>query len=219
MIRALLNTNVLERLSVTDALHHPWFGLDFTRSVKVEEAVPVFFMVGSQRSGSNWLRTMLDQREDLAGPHPPHIMREFMPIMGKFGDLSLDNDNYRIMVDHVCTFVERNQVPWTDKHGNPIIFHRMTIYDRAEVSCRRIVQTRQQAGNATPMDRSLYLLAVFDSIMYYYTKANGKMMWLCKSMAMAQFHSQLLEFYGQERLRYIYLVRDPRDVAMSFRKT
>jgi hypothetical protein len=29
----------------------------------------IFFMIGSQRSGSNWLRTMLDEREDLAGPH------------------------------------------------------------------------------------------------------------------------------------------------------
>ena len=65
-------------------------------------------MIGSQRSGSNWLRTMLDQREDLIGPHPPHIMREFMPTIGKFGDLSQDG-NFTVLLDHVCTFVERNQ--------------------------------------------------------------------------------------------------------------
>ena len=49
---------------------------------------PVFFMIGSQRSGSNWLRTMLNEREDLAGPHPPHILRDFAPIVDKFGDMS-----------------------------------------------------------------------------------------------------------------------------------
>ena len=34
-----------------------------------------------------------------------------------------------------------------------------------------------------------------------------------------KFHDLLLEFYGEKRLRYVYLVRDPRDVAMSFMKT
>lgn len=56
---------------------------------------------------------MLDEREDLAGPHPPHMMCDFMPIIGKFGDLNKD-ENFRILVDHLCTFVENNQVPWTD---------------------------------------------------------------------------------------------------------
>ena len=42
---------------------------------------------GCQRSGSNWLRTMLGEREDLIAPHPPHILREFLPILSKFGDL------------------------------------------------------------------------------------------------------------------------------------
>jgi hypothetical protein len=30
---------------------------------------------------------MLGEREDLIAPHPPHIMREFMPILSKFGDI------------------------------------------------------------------------------------------------------------------------------------
>lgn len=65
---------------------------------------PVFFMIGSQRSGSNWLRTTLDEREDLAGPHPPHIVRDFMPILHKFGDLD-NGERLRVLMDHVCTFV------------------------------------------------------------------------------------------------------------------
>lgn len=42
---------------------------------------------------------------------------------------------------------------------------------------------------------------------------------MCKSMGMSAYHTSLLKFYGERRLRYIYLVRDPRDVAMSFMKT
>ena len=52
------------------------------------EVEPVFFMIGCQRSGSNWLRTMLGEREDLIAPHPPHIMRDFSPLLGKYGDLN-----------------------------------------------------------------------------------------------------------------------------------
>ena len=32
-----------------------------------DPSAKIFFMIGSQRSGSNWLRTMLSEREDLAG--------------------------------------------------------------------------------------------------------------------------------------------------------
>ena len=42
---------------------------------------------------------------------------------------------------------------------------------------------------------------------------------MCKSMGISQSHDLLLSFYGKERLRYIYLYRDPRDVCLSFMKT
>ena len=174
----------------------------------------VFFMIGSQRSGSNWLRTMLDQREDLVGPHPPHVMREFMPIIAKFGDLSQD-DSFGILVDHVCTFVERNQVPWNDKYGQRIIFCRQTVCDQAKASCKRL---ERQEGEYC-LNEELYLLSIFDALMDFFAEANGKELWLCKSMGMSAYHRSLLKFYGKERLRYIYLVRDPRDVAMSFMNT
>lgn len=68
-------------------------------------------------------------------------------------------------------------------------------------------------------DNQNYLLAIFDAIMNSMAKANGKRLWMCKSMGMSQYHDLLLKFYGKERLRYIYLVRDPRDVCLSFLKT
>lgn len=60
------------------------FGLNTVKA----EVQPVFFMIGCQRSGSNWLRTMLGEREDLIAPHPPHIMRDFSPLLQKYGDLN-----------------------------------------------------------------------------------------------------------------------------------
>mmetsp|Transcript_10958 Transcript_10958/g.15370 ORF Transcript_10958/g.15370 Transcript_10958/m.15370 type:complete len:411 (-) Transcript_10958:821-2053(-) len=221
-ISALLTYEPTKRLSAHDALTlpQPWFSLDLNQTkLSSQQVNPVFFMIGSQRSGSNWLRTMIDEREDVAGPHPPHIMRDFMPNITKFGPLDNDN-NYRVLVDHVCAFVERNQVPWTDMHETNIQFPRNYIFCIAKESCERLLQNRHAHNqDPKPLEHGLYLLSIFDAIMCHYTKVNGKRVWMCKSMGMSVFHDLLLEFYGEQRLRYIYLVRDPRDVAMSFMRT
>ena len=64
-------------------------------TIQVAQSTQVFFMIGCQRSGSNWLRTMLSEREDLKAPHPPHIMRDFMPKLDEYGDLS-DQRNLKV---------------------------------------------------------------------------------------------------------------------------
>ena len=69
------------------------------------------------------------------------------------------------------------------------------------------------------IDGKYYLLAIFDEIMNKCAEANGCRMWMCKSMGMSQYYDMLLTFYGKERLRFIYLVRDPRDVTLSFMNT
>jgi len=230
-ISELLNHNTDSRLSAEQTLNHKWLLEDSVNLKKKEtkDEHQVFFMIGSQRSGSNWLRTMLDEREDLAGPHPPHMMRDFMPIIDKFGDLAED-ENFRVLVDHLCVFVEKNQVPWTDCHNHRLSFSRNKIYEKAIASCNRLRRQQTKAkeidsqdGNVSSkirlVNKGLYVLSIFDAIMEYYTQSNGKRTWICKSMGMSKFHDLLIEFYGESRLRYIYLVRDPRDVAMSFMKT
>ena len=86
-----------------------------------EERPPVFFLFGSQRSGSNWLHTMISESKVIATPHPPHILKSLMPILDKFGDLCQE-DNLRALVDHVCEFVEKNPFPWVDVNEERIIF-------------------------------------------------------------------------------------------------
>ncbi len=219
-IKSCLVTDPKKRFTASVALDHPWFKANI-KEIKVHkhtEDVPCFFMIGSQRSGSNWLRTMLDQREDLGCPHPPHMMREYVPLLDKFGDLSIEL-NLRILVDHVCSFVERNQVPWTNKHGAIIIFSRTLMYNNTHDNVERMAAARKEKNITIPIESGLYMLSIFDAIMGFYAKSNGKRIWINKSMGMSNYHDWLLEYYGEKRLRYVYLVRDPRDVAMSFMKT
>lgn len=138
----------------------------------------------------------------------------------------------------MCKFVESNQVKWLDIHNRPLKFDREAVLKEAVVSvvCLRAhakfksantkvdkgdttTSTSTSNGPPTVIGDEFYLLAIFDEIMNTMAKVNGKRMWMCKSMGMSQLHDMLLTFYGKERLRYIYLVRDPRDVTLSFMKT
>jgi hypothetical protein len=138
---------------------------------------------------------------------------DLIHLIGKFGDLSKIS-NLKVLIDHVCAFVERNQVPWENRHGQLIVFDRENIF---VVSMNSVESLKKKLTKR--LCEGHYLLAIFDAIMNFYTKANGKWNWMCKSMGMSKYHDLLLQFYGERRLRYIYLVRDPRDVAMSFIQT
>ena len=146
------------------------------------------FMVGEQRSGSNLLRVMLGQADEIAAPHPPHILERMTPLLPIYGDLD-QRDNFVSLVDDVCRLVERNPVPWDN----------ITRFDRDDVihRCR---------------DHSL--IAVFGAVMDIYAEAHGKAKWLCKSMTYIKYAKELDAYFGAPK--YIHLYRDGRDVVLSF---
>jgi hypothetical protein len=146
------------------------------------------FMIGTQRSGSNLLRLMLNQLGELAAPHPPHVLERFVPLMDVYGDLESDASFARL-VDDVCRLVEANPVPW-----------EAVVLDREAVAadCRR---------------RSL--VAVYGAVHDRMAAAWGASDWVCKSLANVHFLPEISDHYPDAR--YVYLYRDGRDVAVSFR--
>jgi hypothetical protein len=147
-------------------------------------------MVGEQRSGSNLLRLMLGQSDEIAAPHPPHILQRMMPLLPLYGDLD-DAESFATLVDDVCRLVEWNPVPWEG----------ITTFDRQEVMHRCHEHS---------------LIAVFGAVMDLYAEANGKRKWLCKSMTYIRYAKELEAYFGTPK--YIYLYRDGRDVTLSFMK-
>jgi hypothetical protein len=148
------------------------------------------FMIGTQRSGSNLLRLMLNELPDIAAPHPPHILQRLMPLLPGYGDLERE-ENFRLLVDDVCRLVELNPVPWEG-----------VSLDRAAVARRC---------------RNHSLVAVFGAVYDLAAEAWGKRSWCCKSLANIQYLDEIEAYFGSEA-RYLYLYRDGRDVAVSFRK-
>lgn len=145
--------------------------------------------IGTQRSGSNLLRVMLNQLPEISAPHPPHILRTFYPLLPKYGDLSKQG-NYFELVEDVCEWVNKNPVPWEN----------ITLIPKHIAS---ICQEKT-------------LLEIFEKI--YETKAlvDKAVFWCCKSMENIYYVKEIEA--SALRPFYIYIYRDGRDVALSFKK-
>ncbi|MGZ3787481.1 MAG: sulfotransferase family protein [Bacteriovorax sp.] len=147
------------------------------------------FIVGTERSGSNLLRAILNSHSRISVPHPPHIMKELGPRLERYGDLSNDENFYRL-IDDVIKLVKLHFVAW------PVELNRDLLFKSAKT-------------------RSLYSInaAIYDD----YAKHMKKNRWGCKSTFMIHYIEEILKVHPAAQ--FIHLVRDGRDVAVSARKS
>jgi hypothetical protein len=151
-----------------------------------------FFIVGSERSGSNLLRAILNQLPDVVIPHPPHLMRDLGPLFERYGDLS-DNARLRKLIDHAENLVDLHFAPW------PFRIDKERVFDEAvEIP-----------------GRDPY--AIYALIYEQYREFEEKKRWGCKSTFMIHNVQQALDHHAHPQ--FIHLVRDGRDVAVSARKS
>ena len=145
--------------------------------------------IGTQRSGSNLLRVMLNQKEQIVAPHPPHILLNFKKILSSYGTLDRPRNFERLVEDSIA-WVENNPVRWEN-----------TVLDRDALI--------NECNNPS-------LMEVFRVIYNAAARAENANFWCCKSMANVHFAK---EFEATSMAPfYIYLFRDGRDVALSFQK-
>jgi len=147
------------------------------------------FMIGTQRSGSNLLRLMLNQLGDLSSPHPPHILDRMYPLLDSYGDL--DNiESFKQLVDDVCRLVELNPVAW-----DGVTLDRENVLSRC---------------------KNHSLMAAFGAVYDVCAEVQNAKTWCCKSLANIKYVDDIEKYF--ESPKYIYLYRDGRDVALSFKK-
>jgi len=146
-------------------------------------------IIGTQRSGSNLLRVILDQSADIASPHPPHLLTTFYPLLDLYQPLT-DDENYARLVNDVVDYVNANPVPWEG------------VVLQAEE-----ILAASGSNSLLELNRLIYERAA---------SAKQAKYWCCKSMNNVYYASDLEA--QEEKLKYIYLYRDGRDVAASFKK-
>jgi hypothetical protein len=147
------------------------------------------FIIGTERSGSNLLRLMLNEHPSIAIPHPPHILKELGPLEPRYGDLS-DDRNFRRLVEDTVRLVELHFSPWG-------------------------LRVDPEAAFREAPARSVYGVqaALYDQ----YRRAKGKDRWGCKSTFVVHYADRVRRVHPGAR--FIHLVRDGRDVAVSARRS
>lgn len=146
-------------------------------------------MIGTQRSGSNLMRLMLNQIPTIEAPHPPHILQRLMPLLPAYEDLS-DTATFCQLVDDVCRLIELNPVPWEG-----------VVLDRDDIAARCTQNS---------------LVAVFSAVYDVLAETRGAQTWCCKSLSNVHYVREIDEYLP--KAKYLYLYRDGRDVAVSFKK-
>ena len=147
-------------------------------------AAPIF-IIGTERSGSNLLRLMLNQHPSIAIPHPPHILKEMMPLEPLYGDLIVDL-NFRKLIDDTITLVRLHFFPWDAPLDSDAVF--------SEAEERGVYGVKA---------------ALYDQ----YRRAKGKKRWGCKSTFVIHYVDRVRRLHPGAK--FIHLVRDGRDVAVS----
>ena len=145
------------------------------------------FLLASERSGTNLIRAIFGAHPDVAAPTPPHLLMNFLPLKAGYGDLSRER-NFSRLAEDVCTALDHQLGEW-----------------KATITPRQIVE---EAG-----ERSF--IGAFD---YVYAREAAA----CEAERV--FFKENETFYHAYYLlrqfpdaRFIYLVRDGRDMVVSFR--
>ncbi len=132
---------------------------------------------------------MLHQHKAICAPHPPHLLKTFHPLLHLYGPLSV-SANFNRLINDMITWVKLNPVPW--EAFNPTV-----------------QQIKDGSSSAS-------VIQVFKSIYDWEARAEGKSVWVCKSMTNYEF----VDAFEADGFidKYIFLYRDGRDVALSFKK-
>lgn len=155
------------------------------------------FIIGTERSGSNLLRLILNAHSGIAVPHPPHILHFFTPLAASYGDLRQPQAR-RELVRDVLGLLRVHIYPW-----------------EMAIAPERIMAAGTPAG---PDDaRPQALMGVFFALYDEYLRQSGKRRWGCKSTFVIEHVGEVLA--ACPSAKFILLVRDPRDVAVSSRRS
>lgn len=147
------------------------------------------FLLASERSGTNMTRAIIGAHPRFAAPTSPHLLMNFRSRMPCYGDLDRD-DNFRRLSEDICKVLEHQLGEWV-----------------ADIEPAEIV--------ADAPTRSF--IGVVDYVYHRELEAcDADRMFFKENEAFFHFE-YLLRHYPEAK--FIYLVRDGRDMVLSYRRS
>ncbi len=145
------------------------------------------FLLCSERSGSNFIVKLLDAHPEVCGPSPSHLIRTFAPNLWRYGSLA-SRANWDTLVADVASYLACQLGVWASTWS--------------EADLRRAVSRRS-------------LDELVCEIYRREARLNGKRVVVVKENHAARLAPFLLTSFPAAR--YLFMVRDPRDMALSMK--
>ncbi|MEM8709757.1 MAG: sulfotransferase [Planctomycetota bacterium] len=145
-------------------------------------------IMSSERSGSNLLRTLLSNHPSISGPMAPQFLSLVPPLAPDFEPLD-HRDHMVALVELMLAIANHRQFSW-----------------RLDVDARALVNEHE------PRDT----LGAFDMLYRAAQSRDGAQRYVCKENSLFEHAPALMERFPGTRI--LYLVRDPRDYALSWEK-
>ena len=148
----------------------------------------MFFLMASERSGSNFITKLMNGHNNICGPSAKHIINPVARNLFRYGDLSIKKNWYELIND-IYNLMEVKFSVWQK---------RFTLDDLQKLS---------NVGDISSLIINIFLEEA---------RANGKQHVFIKENHVYEFMPFLLLNFPESK--FIYLTRDPRDMALSWKK-
>lgn len=149
------------------------------------------FLLASERSGTNLLRKLITQHQDIYfGPSPAHFFSILYYKEPYYGDFSEDV-NFKSLIKDSLDLCYIHFSPWSVKYNVEEIFEKYKL-------------------NNFPKRNSILLSHM---LMTMYAQEHGYKSYFCKDNCLYDFVFEILS--NLPNSKFIYLHRDPRDFAVS----
>lgn len=132
------------------------------------------FIIGTERSGSNLLRLILNTHSEICVPHPPHIFKYFGKLCGSYQDL--DDINFEKLTRDVCLLVNNHIHPW---------------------------EIKIEPDSIAKKSRYSSLYGIYEAIYDEYLINSGKKRWGCKSTFMIEYIDEICKHVKEPKFLWL----------------
>lgn len=154
-----------------------------------ENKLKYIFILCSERSGSNLLNNLLGKQAQICAPSPTHLIRYLWENKAKYGNLSLDS-NWNTLIEDALALFESKLGDW-----------------RMQLSLKEL------KSNIPTRSLASLLKYVFSKE----SSLNQKKIISVKEIRVYPFFQFMKSEFNDPH--FIYMVRDPRDMALSWKNT
>lgn len=147
-----------------------------------------FFLMCSERSGSNFISKLMNGHGNICGPSAKHIINPVARNIFRYGDITRE-ECWKVLLSDINKLMSVDFSVWKRR------FSLKDLEDMAPV------------GDVKSLIQNIFLEEA---------RANGKQHVFVKENHVYEFLPFLMTHFPESK--YIYMVRDPRDMALSWKK-